>query len=138
MNIIEWSYISYIAITIPLVIWVAKTLHKNGKVFLVDCFHGNKDLAESVNHLLVVGFYLMNLGMVALFLKTNSIVEDLRGGIELASEKLGTVMLVLGVMHFFNIYLFNKIRKRESQRSYTPPRQTIPKEALAKLSDAKI
>jgi len=113
---IEWSYISYLVITVPLVIWVAKTLHKNGRVFLVDCFKGNNDLADSVNHLLVVGFYLVNLGFVTLFLKTNVMIEDGRGAIELVSEKIGTVMLILGAMHFFNIYVFNKLRKHEANK----------------------
>ena len=115
MNIIEWSYISYVLITIPLVVWVARTLHKNGRVFLVDCFKGNTDLADSVNHLLVVGFYLMNFGFIALFLKTGIILETNRDGIEMVSEKIGIVMLVLGGMHFFNIIVFSKIRKKETK-----------------------
>jgi len=115
MNIIEWSYISYGVITIPLVVWVARTLHKNGRVFLLDCFHGNKEITDSVNHLLVVGFYLINLGFVALFMKSVHTLNDVRGGIELVSTKVGTVMLVLGIMHFFNIWLFNKIRNREDE-----------------------
>lgn len=116
MKMIEWSYVSYLVITVPLVIWVARTLHKNGRVFLVDCFKGNNDLADSVNHLLVVGFYLVNLGFVTLFLKTNVMIEDGRGAIELVSEKIGTVMLILGAMHFFNIYVFNKLRKYEAEK----------------------
>ena len=118
MKIIEWSYIGYAVVTVPLVIWVAKTLHKNGRVFLLDCFEGNTELADSVNQLLVVGFYLINLGFISLFLKTPIHVEDVRGAIELVSSKVGTVMLILGGMHFFNILLFNKIRNRE--RKDTP------------------
>lgn len=129
MNTIIWSYISYIVITIPLVIWVAKTLHKNGRVFLVDCFGGNEDIAESVNQLLVVGFYLVNLGFVALFLKTDAAVTDARDAIELASYKLGTILLILGGMHFFNIYIFNRIRKREIKRQ-AMPRMTINRDKL--------
>ena len=108
MKIIEWSYVSYAVITVPLVVWVARTLHKNGRVFLVDCFDGNKELADSVNHLLVVGFYLVNLGFVSLFLKSNADLFDIRGGIEMVAQKIGTVMMILGAMHFFNIFIFNK------------------------------
>src|SRR6266851_693191 len=61
-------YISYLAISLAVTVWVAHTLHKNGRIFLVDAFHGNEALADSVNHLLVVGFYLINLGYVALAL----------------------------------------------------------------------
>lgn len=116
MNIIEWSYISYTAIALPMIIWVARTLHENGRVFLIDCFKGDQQIAESVNHLLVVGFYLINFGFVALFLKTTDEVIMLRGGIELVSEKIGIVMLGLGAMHFLNILIFNRIRNHEKNR----------------------
>ena len=59
------TYLIYLALSIALTIWVARTLHKNGRVFLVDVFHGNETLADSVNHLLVVGFYLVNIGFVS-------------------------------------------------------------------------
>ena len=55
MTPIVWTYLSYLAISIALTIWVAKTLHKNGRIFLVDAFGGNEPLADSVNHLLVGG-----------------------------------------------------------------------------------
>lgn len=62
MNQVIITYSLYLFITIALTIWVAKTLFKNGKVFLYDIFHGNKELADSVNNLLLVGFYLINMG----------------------------------------------------------------------------
>ena len=66
------SYAVYLAISLLVTVWVARTLHKNGRVFLVEAFHGNEELADSVNHLLVVGFYLVNLGYVALALRTGA------------------------------------------------------------------
>ena len=60
---IERSYFAYLAISLGVTIWVARTLHKNGRIFLVDAFHGNTDLADSVNHLLVVGFFTLNGGL---------------------------------------------------------------------------
>ena len=58
--------------SIGLTIWVARTLHRSGRIFLVDAFHGNAELADSVNHLLVVGLYLINVGYIALALTTSS------------------------------------------------------------------
>ena len=63
------SYLGYLAISIGLTVWVARTLSKNGRVFLIDSFLGNQELADSVNHLLVVGFYLINVGYISLALK---------------------------------------------------------------------
>ena len=114
------SYIVYLLISVNLTIWVARTLHKNGAIFLVDAFHGNAELAKSVNHLLVVGFYLINIGFVALALKTAYAVADTRTAIEIVSGKLGYVLLILGAMHFFNLYVFARIRRRGTGIPHPP------------------
>src|SRR5688572_32404323 len=102
-QIIIFTYLTYLAISIGLTVWVAQTLFKNGRVFLVDVFHGNESLADSVNHLLVVGFYLINFGYVSLALKLGYNVATAREAIEALSWKIGLVLLVLGGMHFFNL-----------------------------------
>ena len=114
------TYLIYLTISIALTIWVARTLHKNGRVFLVDVFHGNEQLADSVNHLLVVGFYLINFGYVSLALKLGYDVSTAQEGIEALSVKVGMVLLVLGAMHFFNLFIFSRMRHR-SGRHNSPP-----------------
>jgi len=111
----------YVALSISLTIWVAHTLHKNGRVFLIDSFHGNEQLADSVNHLLVVGFYLINIGYIALALREGVAPADLRGVLETISRKIGVVMLVLGGMHFFNVFVFSKMRRRALLQRMPPP-----------------
>jgi hypothetical protein len=118
---IEGSYLVYLAVSLGVTVWVARTLYKNGRVFLVDAFQGNAELAGSVNHLLVVGFYLINVGYVTQALATDRNVDNLRGAIELVSSKVGTILLVLGVMHFFNIYVFNRLRHRGEPQVQVPP-----------------
>ena len=113
-------YAAYLAISLAATIWVAQTLHKNGRAFLVDAFHGNRELADSVNHLLVVGFYLINIGYVTLALHTPDQVTSARAAIELVSDKIGVVLIVLGIMHFFNLYVFNRLRKR-GEADFRPP-----------------
>ena len=119
MNHTVITYVGYLLIAIPLTIWVAKTLHKNGRIFLVKSMDGDEPLADSINHLLVVGFYLVNLGFVSLYLKLDHEVSQLSGVFESLSAKLGVVMLILGGMHFFNIWLFNRMGKRNE--IVTPP-----------------
>jgi hypothetical protein len=116
-----WAYILYLLISVGITVWVAHTLHKNGRIFLVDSFLGNEQLADSVNHLLVVGFYLINVGFVSLALKIGLKPRDTVEGVEYLSTKIGLVLLVLGAMHFFNLYVFNKMRKRALLRSHRPP-----------------
>jgi hypothetical protein len=115
------TYVLYLAISIALTVWVARTLFRNGRVFLVDVFRGKTDLADSVNHLLVVGFYLINLGYVTLALKLGYEVSNARGSIEALSTKVGQVLLVLGLMHFFNLFVFSRIRRRSVLENAPPP-----------------
>ena len=117
MNWLITTYLTYLAISIALTVWVARTLHKNGRIFLVDSFHGNESLADSVNHLLVVGFYLINIGYVTLALRYGATVDTAQGFLEALSTKVGLVLVVLGFMHFFNLLVFSKMRKR----AVTPP-----------------
>jgi len=121
MNIEVVTYLLYLGISITLTVWVAHTLHKNGRIFLVDVFHGNEPLADSVNHLLVVGFYLINMGFVSLALKLGYDIATPREGIEALSVKVGTVLLVLGGMHFFNLLIFSRMRRRATLRDAPPP-----------------
>ena len=112
MNLVVTSYAAYLAISIAVTVWVARTLHKNGRIFLVDAFHGNKELADSVNHLLVVGFYLMNIGFVSMALKFGIRPTDVSLAVEALSMKIGAVLLILGAMHFFNLAVFTALRTR--------------------------
>ncbi|MFI5630975.1 hypothetical protein ACIA8E_16690 [Streptomyces sp. NPDC051664] len=122
MDLTVVAYVIYLLISVALTIWVARTLSRNGKVFLADVLHGNEKLADAVNHLLVVGFYLVNLGFVTLYLKNSDAVADARGLFEALSVKVGVVLLVLGVMHLGNVYVLNKIRRRGlMEREQTPP-----------------
>lgn len=122
MDRIVIAYVIYLVVSIALTVWVARTLSSNGRIFLADVLHGNEKLADAVNHLLVVGFYLVNLGFVALFLTDNSDVSDTRAIFEVLSVKLGVVLLVLGAMHLGNVYVLNKIRRRGiMEREQQPP-----------------
>ncbi|MGI5125410.1 hypothetical protein ACQEVB_01220 [Pseudonocardia sp. CA-107938] len=110
------TYLVYLGIAVPLTVWVASTLRRNGLRFLVDVF-GDPELAASVNQLLVVGFYLVNLGFVALFLRIDADVLDVRGVIETLSVKLGIVLLALGVLHLINVRVFTALRNRSRREA---------------------
>jgi hypothetical protein len=101
---------------------VARTLFKNGKIFLVDIFHGNKDLADAVNNLLVVGFYLINIGYAVYTLRVADQIVNARDVIETLSVKLGAIILILGGMHFMNMFIFFRLRRRAltEKKGYVP------------------
>jgi hypothetical protein len=121
MNVyVVWTYLFYVVISVALTLWVAQTLHKNGRIFLVDAFLGNEAIADSVNHLLVVGFYLINIGYVTLALKYGEKPGNLQEAIEFLSTKVGLVLVVLGVMHFFNLYVLSASRRRGKEHAKPP------------------
>ncbi|WP_199693902.1 hypothetical protein [Sorangium cellulosum] len=113
-------YGAYAIISVGLTIWIARTLFKNGAVFLEDVFADNPRMAEAVNRLLVVGFYLVNLGYASLILKADP-STTVAGGIEVLSSKLGLLLLSLAVMHFGNLYVFHRIRRRAKLAVLPPP-----------------
>ena len=117
------SYVLYLLLSIGFTVWVARTLFKNGRVFLVDSFLGNEALADSVNKLLVVGFYLINVGYISLALRFGGRPTSIEAVIESLSTQVGIVMLVLGAMHFFNLIVFSRMRKRALLRHAPPPVQ---------------
>lgn len=133
MNATVITYTLYLILAVGMTVWVARTLHKSGRIFLVDCFHGNTDLADSVNHLLVVGFYLVNIGFVSLYLKTTEEIEAARGVFEALSGKMGVVLLMLGGMHFFNLYVFTRMRRRATLANLPPP--VPPMNRVSKAND---
>jgi hypothetical protein len=124
---VEISYILYLAITIGVTIKVAQTLSSNGEIFLVQCFGHNRELARSTNHLLVVGFYLVNLGFISLTLSLGTEPTTLPEAIRFLSSKVGLAVLVLGGMHFFNMSAIARFGRKvngwfaEQQETYVAP-----------------
>ena len=112
MNYFILTYAFYLVISIALTVWVANVLFKNGKIFLIDIFHGNNELADSVNKLLVVGFYLINVGYMSLALKETGTIPNVQVVVEVLSFKIGWIILILGGMHFLNLIIFFKLRSR--------------------------
>lgn len=106
------SYLVYLTITVALTVWVGHKLFKNGKIFLIDIFDQNQELAESINQLLLVGFYLINIGYAVYTLTIVGEILDAKQMIEMLSKKVGVIILILGAMHFGNIFIFYRLRRR--------------------------
>ena len=138
MDTTLFAYLAYVLISIALTVWVGRTLHKNGRAFLIDVFANRADLADSVNHLLVVGFYLINFGYMSLALKLAERVTTPTTAVEALSYKVGLVLVVLGAMHFFNLFVFSRIRRHktvlESPRP-VPPDMMLPPLPAAPLAE---
>jgi hypothetical protein len=106
------TYVIYLLLSLGLTVWVASMLSKHGRVFLADVFNRDEHLVIAINQLLVVGFYLVNIGFVALWLRTGHQVGGPSDALEVLGMKLGTVALVLGGVHLVNVWIFNVVRRR--------------------------
>jgi hypothetical protein len=136
MDLLSVVYLIYALSSVVLTIWLARTLGTNGRVFLEDVFKDNPALAASVNRLLVVGFYLVNLGYACLLLEGGT-ASDLRGAIETLATKLGALLLSLAFMHFLNMFVFHRIRRRarrSAELAPLPPHAMLPHPMAAAMA----
>jgi hypothetical protein len=124
--LIALSHVLYLIISVIFTVWVARTLFKSGRIFIVDAFNGNEQLADAINHLLVVGFYLINIGFVSLALKYGDKPDNAVTAIEYLSTKVGLVLMILGAMHFFNLGVLSRMRKKQVLGKAPAPVQSRP------------
>ena len=118
------AYCLYILISIFITVFVSRTLSKNGEIYLIDGFKGNEALAKSINHMLVVGFYLLNLGFVLIRMQSGSRLESIESVIVYLSSNIGLVLLVLVLAHFFNMFVIHKFRDNQiRQQSIQEPQR---------------
>jgi drug/metabolite transporter (DMT)-like permease len=117
------AYCLYLLLALGLTIWVARTLSTNGKVYLVRSFDQDEELATSVNHLLVVGFYLVNFGFIALALSTAGEVFSVPEMMRFLGWYVGIAVLVLGGMHFFNMSAITRNGRKVAKwmHDHVPP-----------------
>lgn len=112
-------YAAYGLIAIGLVAWLGRTLFKNGALFLEEVFPGQKEIAGAVNHLLVTGFVMLNLGWSALLLKAGRPVDG-AAAVEILALRLGVLLLTLGALHFVNLLVLVAVRSHQRNRNQVP------------------
>lgn len=107
------NYLVYLPLAIGLGIWVGQTLFKKGRVFLMTIFHQDVELVDSVNHLLIVGFYLINFGYAIYTMRVPQDLSTLQVMIEALSLKIGRIILILGALHLLNLAVLFVLRRNE-------------------------
>ena len=117
-------YLIYATMAITLVVYLARTLRSNGAIFLKDVFD-DQDLASSVNHLLVIGFYLLNLGYAFLLFQLQPRYASVTEAFNELIVKVGWLLMSLGLIHLFNMFIFWRIRTHRSS-AIQPPVAPLP------------
>jgi hypothetical protein len=111
------AYLVYLPIVITLTWYVAHTLFKNSKVFMLDIFHGKDEIAGATNKLFETGFYLLNLGFALVIMEIATEIFDSRSLLEILGTKIGGFCIYLGIMLFFNLYLFFRGRRVSNSKT---------------------
>lgn len=126
MDYLLLTYLIYAVAAIGLTATLAKTLFANGAVFLAEVFD-SLELAKAVNRMLVVGFYMLNLGYAFLIFKAAGADTTLQATENLV-RRLGLLLLSLGVIHFVNMAVFWKIKRGGEINKFVPavPTAMVP------------
>src|SRR5687767_9378851 len=88
----------YLGFSLALTVWVGRTLFRHGRLFLVRVFGGEEALADSVNHLLLTGWYLVNGGWVLNTVRDGTHLRDISiagEAMTVLSTKVGGIALLL-------------------------------------------
>lgn len=112
-----YAYFIYLPVVIILTWYVAHVLFKNSRTFMLDIFNGKTDIALSTNKLFETGFYLLNLGFALLIMEITGDISSNRTMLEMLSTKIGGFSIYLGIMLFFNLYLFFRGRRISKERA---------------------
>lgn len=106
------TYLIYLSVSISLILLVGRAVFKNGRPFLLEIFARNTALADSVNYMLLVGFYLLNIGYVSLNMYSGMEILSAEHMIEKLSYKIGINLLLLGGLHVVNLLILFRMRRR--------------------------
>jgi hypothetical protein len=130
MTLMTGMYLTYVALCVAITIWVARTLRTHGHIFLTDGQNEHPAVSEALSHLLVVGFYLVNFGVIAFALKSQQQAGTVPTAIELLSSKVGLILLVIGAMHFVILITFAAARRNNERLAA----ETVRRSQLAQLA----
>ncbi|WP_299835924.1 hypothetical protein [uncultured Tenacibaculum sp.] len=110
------AYAIYLPISTGLTTFVSQHLFKNSKIFMLDIFNQQQEIAMATNKLFKIGFYLVNIGFALKIIKIYSLT-DYKDLVETLSAKIGGFSVYLGVVMIVFIMFFLKGRKASKREN---------------------
>lgn len=114
MNYYVLTLSIYLFVIIFVIFGIGRSLFKNGQAFLNDIFPHSIELAKSLNHLLITGFYLLNIGYSIFVMRNLPDILSMSDMANVLVQKVGFILLFLGVIHLLNVYVLFRMRKKSS------------------------
>ena len=115
MNYNIFSYFIYGCITVYIIYWVGKLFHRNGRIFILRLFHQDESMTDTTNNILLIAYYLFNIGYAVVQFSFWDKVSDIKSMIASISMKTGVLVTILAITHYFNIYLIYFLSKKNHQ-----------------------
>lgn len=120
------TYLLYIGISLTMTFAVGRTLNKNGHIFLMENYADNIQLAKAINSMLLVGFYMINIGFISYTLKIDAgQPQNYAQLIEFLSLKVGFIAIILGVMHFALMFALQQYSQKRVPNPLAAPRKSV-------------
>lgn len=113
-NVIGYSI--YIGVIIYITVFIGKKFYDSGSVFLHEILIDHR-ICEAVNNILLVAYYLLNIGNAIIMIRTWPQIESAGQLIEVSSINIGQIILLLAGIHYVNIALLLMGRKRINKLS---------------------
>lgn len=120
MNYNILAYCIYIIATILLIYGLGKYFHKNGRIFIFYLFHQQTNITDSTNNILLILYYLLNMGYAVVQLYLWQRITSLSLLLSSLIEKLSFILIILACIHYLNmliIYIYSK--KNNKYQSFT-------------------
>ena len=114
MNYNVLTYCIYLPIISFIMIKVGHLFYMHGELFLLNLFNQNKSLVKSINNILLIGYYLINLGYAIITISYWDQLHSVLDIINSMSDTLGKIIMILSALHFNNIFCLTYFIKSKS------------------------
>lgn len=108
MNLNIIGYVIYLLITTFIIINVGKICYRNGNIYVAQLIPEHEDLCQKTNQVLLIGYYLLNLGYCAMTLISWDKIISYSQLVEVISIKTATIICIIAMLHYFNIFILTK------------------------------
>lgn len=112
MNLNIIGYLIYLSLTSVIIIKVGKLCYDNGNIFVSQLIPNHEELCHQINKMLLMGYYLLNLGYCAMTIISWEKIQYINQLIEIIATKSAIIILTIGIMHYINIILLTKYIKK--------------------------
>ena len=108
MNLNIIAYLIYFSITAIIIVKVGKICYKNGNIYVADLIPNHADICQKINQILLLAYYLLNIGYSAMTLISWQKITSSTQLIETICTKTAVIIFIISILHYFNILIITK------------------------------